>query len=251
MLPHACPRRRYRVVLEDVGERLQLCLGYAALFGALDGALSGIGALHAAGLLHGDVGAHSILRVRRAGSAGHMGVVVDVDCAAADMRAGTMPFMAVEVMFRQYHIASVTRELLSAPAPPFRSHVFHDVEAVWWICLWFLCCYAPAASTIRRGLDHPLDALHRVLGTVLPPSMHPALTVELFEWQMAIKERKGAVYRRCVDMDGRVIAGESPALVEDGRLVLQRMIQAVGEHSDLQRAVASVHPKKLGNEDSV
>ncbi|QRW10339.1 kinase domain protein [Ceratobasidium sp. AG-Ba] len=118
------PRRHYRIVFEEIGGS------------------EGIHAIHMSGHVHRDISSGNILLVPGRGNEGARGVVIDLeyikkissDSDSHDVKTGTYEFIAIEVTQSSY--VHVPDEGCKFATPPFRQNPLHDLESVWWICVW-------------------------------------------------------------------------------------------------------------------
>ncbi|KAG8682287.1 hypothetical protein FRC11_015084, partial [Ceratobasidium sp. 423] len=163
------PRLHYRVVFEEVGDPVHDLRHFSEIFLAIQG------------------GWEDVLPQR--------GVIMDLEYTKAtndtnephDVKMGTAAFMATEVAASQYHrlraLRKIARSGVSAfmppvesltsdnkepiqprkprkprkPLPPFRHNPLHDMESVWWLCLWIVFYMVPASM---RSTQAQLDSYH-------------------------------------------------------------------------------------------
>ncbi|KAF9067460.1 hypothetical protein BDP27DRAFT_1296219, partial [Rhodocollybia butyracea] len=122
---------------------------------AVQGALTGVGAMHDVGYLHRDVSAGNILLVERGYE--RIGVIIDLECAIIisehhtqhDSKTGTPAFLPVEVASQDYTDMDFALSLSlykKGIKPQFHQNGFHDLESIWWICVWFLCHNLPSPA---------------------------------------------------------------------------------------------------------
>jgi len=158
--PNVHRRCHYRIVFEEIGKAVVNMLNYGDMFLAVEGALTGIGAMHDAGYLHRDGSAGNALLVDRGGE--RVGVIIDLEYAIIvsdtspphDTRTGTPAFLPVEVEAQNYtdlELETAQSLLDKDISPPFRQNGFHDIEPFWWVCLWFLFHMIPGLPL--RSLD--------------------------------------------------------------------------------------------------
>ncbi|CAE6408544.1 unnamed protein product [Rhizoctonia solani] len=132
----------------------------------------GLHAIHLCKYVHRDVSSGNILLVPPKGPWGERGVIMDLEYGkdindtrvAHNVRTGTVLFMATEVALIDHHRfrtipspgqTSNSREVLESIAeslmeqtleppqkpiqvPPFRHNQLHDMESIWWLCMWMM-----------------------------------------------------------------------------------------------------------------
>ncbi|CAE6357172.1 unnamed protein product [Rhizoctonia solani] len=163
------PRQHYRIVFKEVGKPVHQLRKWTDVFIAIQGGWEGLYAMHLCGYVHRDVSCGNILLV--SGPSGKRGVIIDLEYAKHiddvssphDVKTGTAQFMATEVAFvkhkRLYDVRAA--ESMLEPLPPFRHNPLHDVESIWWICIWMMFYLIPA------GEDTGIQAenYHKVFGS--------------------------------------------------------------------------------------
>ncbi|KAG8683067.1 hypothetical protein FRC11_014008, partial [Ceratobasidium sp. 423] len=181
-------RKHYRIVFREIGTPVHDLHKFADVFIATQGGWEGLHAMHLSGYVHRDVSAGNILLVGRHGN--KRGVIMDLEYAKAvddtsgskDEKTGTSKFMATEVAFTNHHRLGTLRaslrpiptlkELLASsrpcelcpslpPPPSFRHNPLHDMESVWWLCVWMMF-----DSGLSGGKsEEQLRNYHRVFGS--------------------------------------------------------------------------------------
>ena len=80
-------------------------------------------------------------------------------------RQGTRQFMSSEVVM-QHHLYD-RRKLTDPVAPPWRHNPLHDLDSVWWICIWHIY------TLVQGGTDpsqHDTTAFHSLFSTYDDPT---------------------------------------------------------------------------------
>ncbi|KAG8689022.1 hypothetical protein FRC11_004280 [Ceratobasidium sp. 423] len=155
-------RLHYRIVFEEVGDPVHDLRHFNKIFLAIQGGWEGV------------------LPER--------GVIMDLEYTKAtddkkephDVKTGTAAFMATEVAEMQHHRLEVPRRVVlmpdladlvpqleglwtgddePKPLPPFRHNPLHDMESIWWLCLWIMF-YLTLSST--RSSQAQLNSYHEI-----------------------------------------------------------------------------------------
>ncbi|CAE6441860.1 unnamed protein product [Rhizoctonia solani] len=181
------PRLHYRIVFEEIGEPVHNLRNFTDIFTAIQGGWEGLHAIHLSGYVHRDVSSGNVLLVPPSGSLGKRGVIMDLEYAKVvddesaphDVRIGTADFMATEVSAMEHHrldtlraarerilsreeqkrrIQSPQHQMLppEIPLPPFRHNPLHDMESIWWLCIWMVFYLVPSKGnpeTIQPQYD--------------------------------------------------------------------------------------------------
>ncbi|KAG8728523.1 hypothetical protein FRC11_010883, partial [Ceratobasidium sp. 423] len=170
-IPSKHARRHHRILLKEIGQPVHDLRNFTDVFTAIRGGWEGLHAMHLSGYVHRDVSSGNILLVDPQGN--KRGVIMDLEYAKKmddmsephDVKTGTAAFMATEVAFTKHHrLGSLrskrrtnpSRETLVSwgksdrddlpppssselpPLPPFRHNPLHDMESVWWLCVWIM-----------------------------------------------------------------------------------------------------------------
>ncbi|CUA74096.1 Lon protease [Rhizoctonia solani] len=156
------PRQHYRIVFKEIGKPVHQLHKWTDVFIAIQGAWEGLYAMHLCGYVHRDVSGRNILLV--SGPSGKRGVITDLEYAKHiddvssphDVKTGTAQFMATEVAFvkhkRLYDVRAA--ESMLEPLPPFRHNPLHDVESIWWICIWMMFCLIPVGEDTKIQIQN-------------------------------------------------------------------------------------------------
>ncbi|KAG8710624.1 hypothetical protein FRC11_004290 [Ceratobasidium sp. 423] len=161
-------RRHHRILLEEIGKPVHDLRNFTDVFTAIRG---GTPCDDLSGYVHRDVSSGNILLVDPHGN--KRGVIMDLEYAKKigdmnelhDVKTGTAEFMATEVAFTRHHRLrslqlecqiNLSIEALKSwgksdrddlplpsipeppPLPPFRYNPLHDMESVWWLCVWIM-----------------------------------------------------------------------------------------------------------------
>ncbi|CAE7175721.1 unnamed protein product [Rhizoctonia solani] len=174
--PSRHPCQHYRIVFEEIGQPVHDLRKFTDIFTAIQGGWEGLYAMHLCGYVHRDVSSGNILLVPASGQLGERGVIMDleyakkIDATSAphDEATGTTPFMATEVQQVQHVRLGklwADREIAERlarsnpldweprhqePLPAFRYNALHDMESMWWLCIWMLFYLAPVGRSIRE-----------------------------------------------------------------------------------------------------
>ncbi|CAE6457451.1 unnamed protein product [Rhizoctonia solani] len=180
--PSEQPRRHYRIVFEEVGKPVEDLRNFGDIFTTILGGLEGVRAMHLCKYVHRDISSGNILLVPPSGLFGQRGVLMGLEYAEKmddprvphEVKTGTAAFMATEVTFMEhFRLDELRRQQFnslgevklrnpspveSKPLPPFRHNELHDVESIWWVCVWMLLYHVPAGGNSKVQLD----SFHRV-----------------------------------------------------------------------------------------
>ncbi|CAE7082260.1 unnamed protein product [Rhizoctonia solani] len=178
------PRQHYRIMFEELGEPVHKLRKFTDVFTAIQGGYEGLYAMHLCGYVHRNVNCGNILLVPASGELGQRGVIMDLEYAKKiddtrephDVKTGTEAFMATEVQFAKHirldtlravkhNSAKAVRARLKScleskepprakPLPAFRHNPLHDMESIWWLCIWMLFYLAPAGHPAREQLHN-------------------------------------------------------------------------------------------------
>ncbi|KAG8793263.1 hypothetical protein FRC12_003333 [Ceratobasidium sp. 428] len=144
------PYRRCQTIFEENGEPIHCLRGYQDVVTAIRGTSKGLQAIHRAGYVHRDVSSGNIILVPDGDGGGRRGVIIDLEYTkevsnqsdSHGVKIGAYEFMAIEVTMSEYlHSPLQTIDLNEpivprASSPPFRQNQLHDLESIWWICMW-------------------------------------------------------------------------------------------------------------------
>ncbi|QRV98937.1 kinase domain protein [Ceratobasidium sp. AG-Ba] len=160
------PRQHYRIIFEEIGTPIHYLRNYKDIITAIKGASEGLHAIHLTGHVHRDVSSGNILLVKQMKGEGDLGKIIDLEYVKVlekesnlrDVKMGTYEFMATEVAEIAYMHAPPENTFLRAPKepilPPFCQNQFHDLESVWWVCMWMvLRTFGPLDTSTRQFLD--------------------------------------------------------------------------------------------------
>ncbi|CEL60446.1 hypothetical protein RSOLAG1IB_09652 [Rhizoctonia solani AG-1 IB] len=181
------PRRHYRIVFEECGAPVHDLRKFKDIFVAIQGGWRGLHAVHISKRVHRDVSSGNILLVPASGSLQERGVITDLEYAKVirdtsmshDVKTGTATFMATEVAAMEHkrlgllqasNLAALTLEELdlikqgkegSPPLeptlPPFRHNALHDMESIWWLCIWVIFYLVPTKESARKYYSNYRD----------------------------------------------------------------------------------------------
>ncbi|CAE6442920.1 unnamed protein product [Rhizoctonia solani] len=185
------PLLHYRMVFEEIGTPVHELRDFTSVFTAIHGGWKGLHAIHLSKRVHRDVSSGNILLVPPSTpkNLGSRGVIMDLEYAkkidasigAHDVKTGTVAFMATEVAAMEHHRLRMPRrsnqpiQSLNAlrsfvesrnkvntkhtRLPPFRYNPLHDMESIWWLCLWMTFYLVPTSS---QGAKEQLKAYHSI-----------------------------------------------------------------------------------------
>ncbi|KAI4520239.1 hypothetical protein K525DRAFT_204175 [Schizophyllum commune Loenen D] len=129
------PRTHHRLVMHK-GQSLYDIADAKEAFSTLTDASYAVFMLHCVQWLHRDISPDNIFRMPDG-----RGVLADLEFAqpASDSRmcnyrVGTPSYMALEVSMRKYMFPPSSLQGI----PPWRYRDKHDLESIWWLCLWLL-----------------------------------------------------------------------------------------------------------------
>ncbi|KAG8725766.1 hypothetical protein FRC11_001534, partial [Ceratobasidium sp. 423] len=144
------PRQHYRMVFKEIGTPVHDLRTFTDVFTAIQGGWEA----------SEDLGERGVIMDLEYGKA------IDDMSAPHDVKTGTAAFMATEVALMSHHrlaFPSVTEPMDSEeevhalakslriqepsnPLPPFRHNPLHDMESIWWLCIWMMFYLIPSAS---------------------------------------------------------------------------------------------------------
>ncbi|QRW02379.1 kinase domain protein [Ceratobasidium sp. AG-Ba] len=162
------PRQHYRIVFEEIGTPVHDLRCYKDIITAITGGSEGIHAIHLTRQVHRDISSGNILLVREVKDEGDLGKIIDLEylkelekeSSPHEVKTGTYESMATEVAETTYIHARPAKMTFRAPPktwvlPPFRQNQLHDLESVWWVCMWMvLRTVGPFDTPTRQFLDH-------------------------------------------------------------------------------------------------
>ncbi|CAE7103402.1 unnamed protein product [Rhizoctonia solani] len=173
-------RQHYQIVFEELGEPVHKLRKFTEIFTAIQGGWEGLYAMHLCGYMHRDVSSGNILLVPASGELPQRGIIMDLEyakwiddtSAPHDVKTGTASFMATEVQCTKhirlgtlraakYDTVEAARARLestpehgelpkSKPLPVFRHNPLHDMESIWWLCVWILFYLVPAGHAAKE-----------------------------------------------------------------------------------------------------
>ncbi|KAL5632947.1 hypothetical protein ACGC1H_003441 [Rhizoctonia solani] len=179
-------RQHYRMVVEEIGEPVHSLRNFTDIFTTIQGGWKGLHAIHRNKRVHRDVSGGNILLVPASETLDERGVIMDLEYAKEiddiraprDMRMGTAAFMATEVACMEHHRLDELRVFLEmnslqseglglehtnetpwaatsvSALPPFRHNPLHDVESVWWLCIWMMLRLVPSNVSGEQYINH-------------------------------------------------------------------------------------------------
>ncbi|CAE6532644.1 unnamed protein product [Rhizoctonia solani] len=192
------PRLHYRAVFREIGDPVHELGSFSTVFTAIQGGWEGLHAIHLCTRVHRDVSSGNILFVPGSDAFPERGVIMDLEYSKAtndtkrshDVKTGTAAFMATEVAASRHHrleslrrtppsdisvFIPPPRESLKKgdknpmrgmqplpplrPLPPFRHNPLHDMESIWWLCLWITFYLVP---TSIQSSDAQLKNYHEI-----------------------------------------------------------------------------------------
>ncbi|KDN33534.1 hypothetical protein RSAG8_13375, partial [Rhizoctonia solani AG-8 WAC10335] len=163
------PRQHYRIVFKEIGKPVHDLRNWTDVFTAIQGGWEGLHAMNLCGYVHRDVSSGNILLVPASGSFGQRGVIMDLEYAKKtddtsaphDVKTGTTAFMATEVAFMKHYrlrdvhkASSRSKHKSGLTPPPFRHNPLHDMESIWWLCVWMMFHLVPAGQKIAEQSDN-------------------------------------------------------------------------------------------------
>ncbi|KEP47853.1 kinase domain protein [Rhizoctonia solani 123E] len=233
-------RQHYRLIVEEIGEPVHDLRNFTDVFTAIQGGWEGLHAIHISGRVHRDVSGGNILLVPASGNLGQRGVIMDLEYVKEiddmstphDERTGTTEFMATEVDYTEHHRLSTVRshlELLNTPLedpeheeqelteqkktldlnsasnsqPPFRYNPLHDMESIWWLCIWMMFRLVPSNVQLWHYIDNyqkvffnPLIKEHFVCypGSFLKHTTHLSWVNPFIESMLEWQQQLDALY---------------------------------------------------------
>ncbi|CAE6488701.1 unnamed protein product [Rhizoctonia solani] len=166
-------RQHYRMVVKEIGDPVHSLRNFTDIFTAIQGGWKGLHAIHRSKRVHRDVSGGNILLVPASKALPKRGVIMGLEYAKKiddmsaphDMRTGTEAFMATEVVCMKHHRLDVLRSTFDPPSedsdleqedntalaptlvpalPPFRHNPLHDMESIWWLCVWMMFRLVPS-----------------------------------------------------------------------------------------------------------
>ncbi|EUC55231.1 kinase domain protein, putative [Rhizoctonia solani AG-3 Rhs1AP] len=180
------PRRHYRIVFEEVGKPVEDLCDLGDVFTAILGGLEGVRAMHLCKYVHRNISSRNILLVPASGLFGQRGVLMGLEYAEkindtqapddAKMRPDTSVFMATEVtLMNHFRLGELRcqsersnsleeeefgdrRPVESKPFPSFSHNQLHDLESIWWVCVWMTLYLVP----VEGNSQVQLDSFHQV-----------------------------------------------------------------------------------------
>ncbi|CAE6470392.1 unnamed protein product [Rhizoctonia solani] len=167
------PRQHYRIIFKEIGTPVHDLRSFTDVFTAIEGGWK----------------EHSKER----------GVIMDLEyakkirdkSASHDVKTGTAAFMATEVAFTTHYRFDSVRgsrqprsskqkqlELLElgppqdqeGPKPPFRHNPLHDIESIWWLCIWVMFYLAPTVMNVAEHHEHYSKVNYAFMSWVLSDS---------------------------------------------------------------------------------
>ncbi|CAE6383769.1 unnamed protein product [Rhizoctonia solani] len=162
-------RQHYRIVFKEVGVPVHRLRNYQDIITAITGGSEGLYAIHLTNQIHRDISSGNIMLVQEDGKEAR-GVIIDLEYIqrldstidSHGAKKGTYEFIAVEVAAEEYLSEAEPEESLDTQTTPrivrpFRQNPLHDLESVWWLCIWVLF------RTVRAD-EHPTNRyLHNYL----------------------------------------------------------------------------------------
>ncbi|KAL1760728.1 hypothetical protein FB107DRAFT_269774 [Schizophyllum commune] len=172
-------RKHHRLIMEK-GLPLSQIKDANKVFSVVSDAAYGLFILHCIGWLHRDISADNILQMPNG-----RGVLADLeytkkasDPRTRSFRTGTPDFLAIEVAYRQYlNPASDDDDVLfrvqadatdgDSDTLPWRFRDTHDLESIWWLCLWLLFHHTKKRRPAGYDLLAQSDACNELFPGVL------------------------------------------------------------------------------------
>ncbi|EUC53493.1 kinase domain protein, partial [Rhizoctonia solani AG-3 Rhs1AP] len=172
--------QHYRIVVEEIGRPVHDLRDWTEIFTAIQGGWEGLHAINLCGYVHRDVSSGNILLVPASGSLGQRGVIMDLEYAKDiddtslphEVKTGTAAFMATEVASNEHHRLLDLRywqakldahqnqsslrlkDKYQWKLPPFRHNPLHDMESIWWLCVWMMFRLVPAGQDADEHSDN-------------------------------------------------------------------------------------------------
>ncbi|CAE7187839.1 unnamed protein product [Rhizoctonia solani] len=271
-------RQLYWIVFKERGTPVHDLTDFTDIFTAIRGAWEGLHAIHLCDYVHRDVSSGNVLLVPASplDNLPERGVIMDLEyckkvtdtSGPGDVRTGTEDFMATEVACAEYSrladircvkppvdwaaaikVHKFTNQPERAPLPSFRYNLLHDMESIWWLCIWMMLRLVPSGAdpsvwiTSYHNVFGNVDARTRFLektGEFLKHTSHLSELRLLCEpigfWQSALNDFYDMAYRQFNESPGSltVIRIDSKMLqlsYDVGREVLRTMWEASSQLS--------------------
>ncbi|CCO36307.1 hypothetical protein BN14_10440 [Rhizoctonia solani AG-1 IB] len=175
-------RRRYRIIFKERGTPVHHLRKSKDIFVAIQGGWKGLCAVHTSKRVHRDVSSGNILLVPASGSLQGRGVITNLEYVkdirdtslSRDVKTGTATFMATELAAMEHKRLSLELAYKSAAQAPeelslirqrqankgslrlqpllpeFRHNTLHDMESMWWLCIWVMFYLVPEKGDAEK-----------------------------------------------------------------------------------------------------
>ncbi|KAL1677149.1 hypothetical protein EV122DRAFT_291336 [Schizophyllum commune] len=166
-------RTHHRLVMHK-GQSLYDIANAKEAFSTLTDASYALFMLHCVQWLHRDISPDNIIRMPDG-----RGVLADLeftqpasDPRMCNYRVGTPSYMALEVSMRKYMFPPSSLQGI----PPWRYRDKHDLESIWWLCLWLLFRHivekvAHETHNSSKKADAPVKQAERDCARIFPGSV--------------------------------------------------------------------------------
>ncbi|CAE6434132.1 unnamed protein product [Rhizoctonia solani] len=121
-------RRHYRIVFKEIGESVHDLGTFADVFIAIQGGWEGLHAMNLSGYVHRD-GTYDFMATE---------VEFATHKRLATLRHSRQPIPTLEQSRKKHERRSLEPRPPPPPLPSFRHNPLHDMESVWWLCVWMM-----------------------------------------------------------------------------------------------------------------
>ncbi|EUC53495.1 hypothetical protein RSOL_006320, partial [Rhizoctonia solani AG-3 Rhs1AP] len=135
--------QHYRIVVEEIGRPVHDLRDWTEIFTAIQGGWEGLHAINLCGYVHRD-GTAAFMATEVASNEHHR--LLDLRCWQAKLDA------------HQNQSSLRLKDKYQWKLPPFRHNPLHDMESVWWLCVWMMFRLVPAG----QDADEQSNSYHQV-----------------------------------------------------------------------------------------